>query len=82
MRDRRSRLLLAEQSIPLALQIADYAYVLQTGRTAETLENDARVQRIYLGDQKSRFMSRGTHPFRAIRHWMKSSSTAMRARAY
>ena len=47
-------LLLAEQSIPLALQIADYAYVLQTGRTvlegaAETLENDPQVQRIYLG---------------------------------
>ncbi len=46
--------LLAEQSIPLALQIADYAYVLQTGRAvlegaAETLENDPQVQRIYLG---------------------------------
>ena len=47
-------LLLAEQSIPLALQIADYAYVLQTGRTvlqgpAATLENDPQVRRIYLG---------------------------------
>jgi branched-chain amino acid transport system ATP-binding protein len=47
-------LLLAEQSIPLALDIADYAYVLQTGRTvlegkAEALENDPQVQRIYLG---------------------------------
>jgi branched-chain amino acid transport system ATP-binding protein len=47
-------LLLAEQSIPLALAIADYAYVLQTGRTvlegpAEKLENDAQVQEIYLG---------------------------------
>src|SRR5579859_4787376 len=47
-------LLLAEQSIPLALEIADYAYVLQTGRTvldgaAEDLENDPQVQRIYLG---------------------------------
>jgi branched-chain amino acid transport system ATP-binding protein len=32
-------LLLAEQSIPLALDIADYAYVLQTGRIA--LEGNA-----------------------------------------
>ena len=47
-------LLLAEQSIPLALAIADYAYVLQTGRTvlegtAEALENNEQVQEIYLG---------------------------------
>jgi branched-chain amino acid transport system ATP-binding protein len=47
-------LLLAEQSVPLALDIADYAYVLQTGRTvlvgpAERLVNDPEVQRIYLG---------------------------------
>ncbi len=47
-------LLLAEQSVPLALEIADYAYVLQTGRTvlegaAEQLGNDPEVQRIYLG---------------------------------
>jgi len=47
-------LLLAEQSIPLALAIADYAYVLQTGRTvlegsAESLESNAQVQEIYLG---------------------------------
>jgi hypothetical protein len=34
-------LLLAEQSIPLALAIADYAYVLQTGRTV--LEGSAEV---------------------------------------
>jgi len=47
-------LLLAEQSVPLALQIADHAYVLQTGRTvlegpAAELENDPQVRRIYLG---------------------------------
>jgi len=47
-------LLLAEQSIPLALAIADYAYVLQTGRTvlegkAEELERNEEVQEIYLG---------------------------------
>src|SRR5207253_11511781 len=51
-------LLLAEQSIPLALAIADYAYVLQTGRTvlegtAESLENNAQVQEIYLGIKAS-----------------------------
>ena len=47
-------LLLAEQSVPLALEVADYAYVLQTGRTvlegaAEDLRNDPRVQEAYLG---------------------------------
>jgi branched-chain amino acid transport system ATP-binding protein len=47
-------LLLAEQSVQLALEIADYAYVLQTGYTvlegsARELEHDEQVQRIYLG---------------------------------
>ena len=47
-------LLLAEQSIPLALAIADYAYVLQTGRIAlqgpaAELERDEEVREIYLG---------------------------------
>jgi len=47
-------LLLAEQSIPLALDIADYAYVLQTGRVAlqgpaAELERNEEVQNIYLG---------------------------------
>jgi len=47
-------LLLAEQSVPLALAIADHAYVLQTGRTvlegpAAALAEDPQVQRIYLG---------------------------------
>jgi branched-chain amino acid transport system ATP-binding protein len=47
-------LLLAEQSVPLALEIADYAYVLQTGRTvlegpAGRLAGDPQVQKIYLG---------------------------------
>src|SRR3984885_2253091 len=47
-------LLLAEQSIPLALDIADYAYVMQTGRIAlegpaAELERNPQVQKIYLG---------------------------------
>jgi branched-chain amino acid transport system ATP-binding protein len=47
-------LLLAEQSIPLALGIADYAYVLQTGRIAlegpaAELERNEQVQEVYLG---------------------------------
>jgi branched-chain amino acid transport system ATP-binding protein len=47
-------LLLAEQSIPLALDIADYAFVLQTGRVAlegvaADLRENEQVQEIYLG---------------------------------
>jgi branched-chain amino acid transport system ATP-binding protein len=47
-------LLLAEQSVSLALEVADFAYVLQTGRTvldgpAAALEHDPKVQEIYLG---------------------------------
>ncbi len=47
-------LLLAEQSVQLALEVADYAYVLQTGRTvlegpARALRDDPQVRKIYLG---------------------------------
>jgi branched-chain amino acid transport system ATP-binding protein len=47
-------MLLAEQAVELALEVADYAYVLQTGNTvlegsAAQLADDRDVQRIYLG---------------------------------
>ncbi len=47
-------LLLAEQAVQLALEVADYAYVLQTGRTvlegtAAALEGNPQVREIYLG---------------------------------
>ena len=47
-------LLIAEQAIALALEIADYAYVLQTGRTvlegaARDLADNPEVQQVYLG---------------------------------
>ncbi len=47
-------MLLAEQSVELALEIADHAFVLQTGRTvlngpAAALARDPEVQRIYMG---------------------------------
>ncbi len=54
LHDEGLTLLLAEQSIHLALEVADFAYVLQTGRTvlegpADELAKDPQVQRIYLG---------------------------------
>ena len=47
-------ILLAEQSVELALEVSDTAYVLQVGRTvlsgeAATLAEDPEVQRVYLG---------------------------------
>jgi branched-chain amino acid transport system ATP-binding protein len=47
-------ILLAEQSVDLALEVADHAYVLQVGRSvlsgrAGELSNNPEVQRIYLG---------------------------------
>jgi branched-chain amino acid transport system ATP-binding protein len=47
-------ILLAEQAIEMALELADYAYVLQVGRSilsgpARQIARDPEVQRIYLG---------------------------------
>jgi branched-chain amino acid transport system ATP-binding protein len=47
-------ILLAEQTVDLALEVADYAYVLQVGRSvlagpAKDLASNAEVQKVYLG---------------------------------
>ena len=47
-------MLLAEQSVDLALEVADYAYVLQVGRSvlqgpAAEMRDNPDVQKIYLG---------------------------------
>jgi branched-chain amino acid transport system ATP-binding protein len=47
-------ILLAEQAIEMALEVADYAYVLQVGRSvlsgpARRIARDPEVRRIYLG---------------------------------
>ena len=47
-------ILLAEQSVELALEISNYAYVLQVGRNAMSgpsaaLAKDPNVQKVYLG---------------------------------
>ena len=47
-------ILLAEQSVDLALEAADYAYVLQVGRTvlqgpAAEMAGNPDVQKVYLG---------------------------------
>jgi len=47
-------ILLAEQAVEMALEVADHAYVLQVGRTvlsgpARRIARDPEVQRIYLG---------------------------------
>ena len=53
-RERGTTILLAEQSIELALEVSDFATVLQVGKsvlsgTAAALAQDPQVQRAYLG---------------------------------
>lgn len=55
LRDEGVTLLLVDQMANLALQVADRAYVLETGRvvhsgTAESLRNDPELEAAYLGD--------------------------------
>jgi branched-chain amino acid transport system ATP-binding protein len=54
LRRRGYTILLSEQNANLALELADHAYILETGRIVEDgvaadLANSARVQAIYLG---------------------------------
>jgi branched-chain amino acid transport system ATP-binding protein len=54
LRDHGLTIVVAEQQVPLALQLADRGYVLEDGRiqlagTARELEHDPEVQRAYLG---------------------------------
>jgi len=64
----KASLLIAEQNASAALAVADYGYVLQSGRIVgsgkpESLESYARVKRAYLGlDENGAFISR--HDFR------------------
>ncbi|MCC5579544.1 ABC transporter ATP-binding protein [Microtetraspora sp. AC03309] len=57
LRDDGHTILLVEQNARLALELADHAYVLETGHIAESgpageLIASARVQEIYLGSQE------------------------------
>jgi branched-chain amino acid transport system ATP-binding protein len=52
--EQRTTMLLVEQNANLALELADYAYVLEAGRTvlegpAERVKSDENVRRAYLG---------------------------------
>jgi len=53
-REERIAILLVEQNVALALELADHAYLLETGRvvmagTAEALRRNEQVRRSYLG---------------------------------
>ena len=53
-REERISILLVEQNVALALELADHAYLLETGRvvmagTAEALRRNEQVRRSYLG---------------------------------
>ncbi len=54
LRERGNAILLVEQNARKALEVADYAYVLETGQLVlegpgKTLLEDKRVQEAYLG---------------------------------
>lgn len=54
LKNKGKTILLVEQNVPIALGVADYGYVLQTGKIvisgdAKTLLNSSEVQKAYLG---------------------------------
>jgi branched-chain amino acid transport system ATP-binding protein len=68
--------LLVEQSAAFALEIADYAYVMENGRivldgTAERLRQHGDVQEFYLGQAggSERRSYRDVKPYRRSRRW-------------
>ena len=72
----RSTVLLVEQSAHLALQIADYGYIMENGRivldgSAERLRAHADVQEFYLGQGggERRRSYRDVKQYRRSRRW-------------
>lgn len=56
-------ILLVEQNLSISLKIADYAYVMETGRmrvsgTPESIQADEDVREFYLGEGKGKYVSR------------------------
>ncbi|NMA72094.1 MAG: ABC transporter ATP-binding protein, partial [Firmicutes bacterium] len=66
-------LLVVEQNAHLALRVADYGYVLETGRvvlegTAEALATNPNVQALYLGGMEEPSV-KGYRRYRPRRRW-------------
>ena len=68
-------ILMVEQSAPVALEIADYAYVMENGRivldgTAERLRSHPDIQEFYLGRESGERRSyREVKQYRRRRRW-------------
>ncbi len=68
-------ILLVEQSVPVALELADYAYVMENGRIVldgdcERLKNHQDVQEFYLGQTRGERRSyRDVKQYRRSRRW-------------
>lgn len=69
-------ILLVEQNAAMALQIADYGYIMENGKivldgTAEELQGDRDIQEFYLGGEGSeRRNYRDTKRYRRRRRWL------------